>query len=313
MRMGFLFFLNPVKKQPKFMEENAMKLSLLLMGLAGIFLTGCVSLNEEKVSPEAPVSLHPPARELLNADPASLYFKSLHTVTDIPLRSRTIQHVAEVAGPAVVSVYVRTETPVTVRLLPIKLAFTGISAKLPGIGLGSGFFIHPSGYILSNAHVIHNAAEIRVMTKDGLDFAAHVVAADPVYDLALLKIDAPKNTKFPFLKMGDSDELRIGDQVIAIGNPLGLGHTVTSGIISHPGRSLFEEKEPNGRYVRYLQTDAAINSGSSGGPLITLTGAWIGLNTAKLENSQGIGFTVPSHLVQEFLNNVLKGNGTPIK
>jgi serine protease Do len=214
-----------------------------------------------------------------------------------------------VAGPAVVSIYVKTETPVKVRLIPIQLPFTGLPAKLPGVGLGSGFIIHSKGYILSNEHVIRNASEIRVMTQDGTDHVAKVLATDPVYDLALLKIDSPGDRPLPFLPMGNSDAIRGGDHVVAVGNPLGFGHTVTTGVISHTGRSLFEEKNPNGRYVRYIQTDAAINPGSSGGPLITLTGSWVGLNTAQIANSQGIGFTVPSSQVLEFFGNVLEGRG----
>ncbi len=290
-----------------------MKTSMGLMLLSTALLSGCVSLVEERVAPDAPVSLYPAASGLKGAMPVNLYVESQITVTDMPLRARTIQRVAGAADPTVVSIYVRTETPVKVRLIPIKLPFTGIPAKLPGIGLGSGFFIHPSGYVLSNEHVIRNAAEIRVMTQTGTDHVARVVATDPVYDLALLKVDSPNKIPFAFLPMGDSDALRGGDHVIAVGNPLGFGHTVTAGIISHTGRSLFEEKEANGRYVRYIQTDAAINPGSSGGPLITLAGAWIGLNTAQIENSQGIGFTVPSNQVREFLGNVLEGNGHPVE
>ena len=275
-------------------------------------LSGCISLDEKKVPPEAPVSLHSAAKSLSGMTPDGLYVESKVTVSDIPLRSRTFQRIAERADPAVVSIYVRTATPVKVRLIPINLPFTGIPAKLPGVGLGSGFFIHPGGYVLSNEHVIRNAAEIRVMTQDGSDHAAEIIATDPVYDLALLKI-APGKTPFAFLPMGDSSAIRGGDHVIAVGNPLGLGHTVTAGIVSHTGRSLFEEKTATGRYVRYIQTDTAINPGSSGGPLITLTGSWIGLNTAQIANSQGIGFTVPSNQVREFLTNVLEGNGLPVE
>ena len=289
-----------------------MKTFMPLLLLSTLLLSGCVSLVEERVAPDAPVSLYPAASGLKGARPVNLYVESQATVTDSPLRTRTIQRVAGAADPAVVSIYVRTETPVKVRLIPIKLPFTGIPAKLPGIGLGSGFFIHPSGYILSNEHVIRNAAEIRVMMQDGTDHVARVVATDPVYDLALLKVAADK-IPFAFLPMGDSTALRGGDHVIAVGNPLGFGHTVTAGIISHTGRSLFEEKKAHGRYVRYIQTDAAINPGSSGGPLITLAGAWIGLNTAQIENSQGIGFTVPSSQVREFLANVLEGSGQPVE
>ncbi len=227
------------------------------------------------------------------------------------MRSRTIQEV--VADSAVVSIYVKTETPVKVRLIPIKFSFTGIPASLPGIGLGSGVFIHPSGYLLSNEHVIRNAAEIRVLTSDGKDHVARIVATDPVYDLALLKIESSNKTPFFYLPMGDSTAVRGGDHVIAVGNPLGLGHTVTAGIISHTGRILFEEKDMDGRYVRYIQTDVAINPGSSGGPLITLAGAWVGLNTAQIADSQGIGFTVPSSQVKEFIANVLVGNGTAVE
>ncbi|RKX43204.1 MAG: hypothetical protein DRP64_08585 [Verrucomicrobia bacterium] len=291
------------------MKKTAVALPLL----AAFLLSGCVSLNEEKILPDTPVQLYPAAQQLKGSQPAQLYVETQLTVSDTPLRSRTFQRVAEVAGPAVVSIYVRTETPVKVRLIPIKLPFTGIPARLPGIGLGSGFFIHPKGYVLSNEHVIRNAAEIRVMSQSGTDYIAKVVATDPVYDLALLKVDAPNKLPFPFLPMGDSTAIRGGDHVIAVGNPLGFGHTVTAGIISHTGRSLFEEKEGHGRYVRYIQTDAAINPGSSGGPLITLTGSWIGLNTAQIANSQGIGFTVPSSQVREFLGNVLEGESQSVE
>ena len=274
---------------------------------------GCISLVEEKIPPETPAILHPAAKELKGAPPAKLYVESELTVSEMPLHSRTFQRVAAAADPAVVSIYVKTETPVKVRLIPIKLPFTGIPAKLPGVGLGSGFFIHPDGYVLSNEHVIRNAAEIRVMTQSGTDYVATLIATDPVYDLALLKVDSPNQLPFAFLPMGDSTQIRGGDHVIAVGNPLGFGHTVTAGIISHTGRSLFEEKEVNGRYVRYIQTDAAINPGSSGGPLVTLTGSWIGLNTAQIANSQGIGFTVPSNQVLEFLGNVLAGTNLPVE
>ena len=279
---------------------------------ATLLLSGCVSLNEEKVEASTPVQLHPSAGSLIGSTPADLYTETQVTVPDIPLQSRTIQQVAAKADPAVVSIYVKTATPVKVRLIPFNLPFTGIPAKLPGVGLGSGFFIHPNGYLLTNHHVINNATEIRVMTFDGKDYPARLIASDPVYDLALLKVNLPNKTPAAFLPMGDSEDLLGGDLVIAVGNPLGFGHTVTSGIISHTGRSLFEEKELGGRYVRYIQTDTAINPGSSGGPLITLSGAWIGLNTAQIANTQGIGFTVPSSQVKEFIANVLAGNGTPV-
>ena len=282
---------------------------LLTVGL----LNGCVSVTERDVSPETPIQLYPAAATLKEADPASLCLKAKQTVADIPLHSQTIRTIAANVDSAVVSIYVKTATPVKVRLLPIKLKFTGLPATLPGVGLGSGFFIHPNGYLLTNEHVIHHATDIRVMTHNGTDYIAKLIAVDPVYDLALLKIESPNHLKFSFIPMGDSTQSRGGDHVIAVGNPLGLGHTVTAGIISHTGRSLFEEKEPKGRYVRYIQTDAAINPGSSGGPLISLTGAWIGLNTAQIANTQGIGFTIPSSQVQEFIDRILQGKGQHVQ
>ena len=291
-----------------------MKMILLSGALFAVnLLSGCMSVTEREVLPETPIQLYPAAAKLKGANPASLSLRGQHTVADMPLRSQTIRQVAASVDSAVVSIYVKTATPVKVRLIPIKLKFTGIPASLPGVGLGSGFFIHPSGYLLTNEHVIRNATEIRVMTHNGTDYVARLIAADPVYDLALLKVDSPNKLKFSFIPMGDSSQMRGGDHVVAVGNPLGFGHTVTAGIVSHIGRSLFEEKNPKGRYVRYIQTDAAINPGSSGGPLISLTGTWIGLNTAQISNSQGIGFTVPSAQVQEFINNILEGNGQQVQ
>jgi serine protease Do len=182
----------------------------------------------------------------------------------------------------------------------------GLPVRVPGVGLGSGFFIHPSGYLLTNDHVVRLAEKVNVLTQDGTDLEVMVVARDPVYDLALLKVIQP-GQEFPVLPMGDSKEVDSGDMVIAVGNPLGLGHTVTSGIISHTGRNLSGEPEKDERQIRFIQTDAAINPGSSGGPLITLTGAWIGVNTAGAAAGQGIGFAVPSEQVREFLDMIRKG------
>lgn len=279
---------------------------------AALLLWGCVSVNEPDVSAAAPVQLHAPAAALKAQEEVHVMVKAQQTVTDLPMRARTIQRAAAAVDPAVVSIYVKTETPAKVRLLPINLKFTGLPATLPGVGLGSGFFIHPSGYLLTNEHVIRNATEINVMTSNGNDYAAELIAVDPVYDLALLRVHSPNAVRFRFIPMGDSEQVLAGDQVIAVGNPLGFGHTVTAGIISHTGRSLFEQKDPAGRYVRYIQTDAAVNPGSSGGPLITLSGAWVGLNTAQIADTQGIGFAVPSTQVQEFINNVLNADGVQV-
>jgi serine protease Do len=232
------------------------------------------------------------------------------TVIDVPLTTRLIHEVANTSGEAVVSLYVKTQTTARVSLLPIP--GTGIPVEVPGEGLGSGFFIHPSGYLLTNNHVVRNAQQVNVMTREGEDLEAIIVARDPVFDLALLKIKNPEK-EFPVLYKGDSEEIGVGDIVIAVGNPLGLGHTVTSGIISQTGRNLTEITDEDARQIQYLQTDTAINPGSSGGPLITLTGSWIGVNTAGITQAQGLGFAVPSNQAMEFLDKVRAGEGEPLQ
>ena len=222
------------------------------------------------------------------------------------MHTQLIRQVAEKSRQAVVSVYAQTKTPYRITLFPIPLPGMGVPVRVPGVGLGSGFFIHPSGYLLTNDHVVRRAEKVNVLTQDGTDFDVIIVARDPVYDLALLKV-IESDQEFHVLPMGDSKEIDSGDMVIAVGNPLGLGHTVTSGIISHTGRNLSGKPEKGKRQIRFIQSDAAINPGSSGGPLITLTGAWIGVNTAGASSGQGIGFAVPSEQVREFLDMIRTG------
>ncbi len=155
----------------------------------------------------------------------------------------------------------------------------GFTVNVPGEGLGSGFFIHPSGYILTNEHVIRDASQMHGMTSAGETLELTLVAVDPVYDLALLKTTVT-GRKFEVLPMGDSEAAGVGEPVIAVGNPLGLGHTVTFGIVSQTDRNLTALPADGGRRIDYIQTDAAINPGSSGGPLINLSGQWIGVNTS---------------------------------
>jgi serine protease Do len=160
----------------------------------------------------------------------------------------------------------------------------------PIASLGSGFIIDPSGLIVTNNHVIANAQEITVTLSDNTTLAAHVVGRDAVSDLALLKVDA--KTPLPAAQWGDSTKTRVGDWVLAIGNPFGLGGTVTSGIISATARDIHA-----GPYDDFLQTDASINRGNSGGPMFNLAGQVIGINTAIYSpsgGSIGIGFAIPS-------------------
>ena len=153
-------------------------------------------------------------------------------------------------------------------------------------GAGSGVIISADGYILTNNHVVEGAKEVLVTLADKGEFKAQVVGKDPKTDLAVLKITADKT--LPAAAMGDSAQLRVGDWVIAIGNPFGLNHTVTSGIVSAKGRVIGA-----GPYDDFIQTDASINPGNSGGPLFNIKGELVGINTAIIPQGQGIGFAIP--------------------
>ena len=166
--------------------------------------------------------------------------------------------------------------------------------------LGSGFIIDPTGYIVTNNHVIEGAEEITVRMQDNVEYKARLIGHDPKTDLALLKIDAPK--PLPFVEWGDSDKARIGDGVLAIGNPFGLGGTVTAGIVSARQRDINA-----GPYDDFLQTDAAINRGNSGGPMFDVDGKVIGINTAIFSpsgGSIGIGFALPSSLAKGVIDQL---------
>ena len=159
--------------------------------------------------------------------------------------------------------------------------------------LGSGFIIDPSGIVVTNNHVIEGADAITVRLQDDTEFEAELLGTDPKTDLAVLKID-PAGQDLPFVEFGDSDALRVGDWVVAIGNPFGLGGTVTAGIVSARGRDIGQ-----GPYDDFIQTDASINRGNSGGPLFDLEGRVIGINTAIFSQSGGsigIGFAISSQL-----------------
>jgi serine protease Do len=164
--------------------------------------------------------------------------------------------------------------------------------------LGSGFIIDKDGYIITNNHVVDEADEIKVKLIDGREFKAKVIGKDSKSDLALIKISSLFKD-LPALNLGDSDKIRVGDWVIAVGNPFGLANTVTQGIISARGRVL-----GTGPYDNFLQTDAPINPGNSGGPLVNMKGEVIGINTAIIARGQGIGFAVPSNMAKSIISQL---------
>jgi Do/DeqQ family serine protease len=176
--------------------------------------------------------------------------------------------------------------------------------------LGSGVIVDPSGFVVTNNHVIEGADEIKVALADKREFEAELVLKDPHTDLAVLRIKDGRN-QFPTIELGNSDELDVGDLVLAIGNPFGVGQTVTHGIVSALARTQIGATD----YKSFIQTDAAINPGNSGGALIDLAGRLVGINTAiysRSGGSQGIGFAIPANMVRVVVASAKTG-GTTVK
>tara|TARA_B100000161_G_scaffold188314_1_gene136184 strand:- start:173 stop:1573 length:1401 start_codon:yes stop_codon:yes gene_type:complete len=184
---------------------------------------------------------------------------------------------------------------------PFKDMFEGAPQERQTSALGSGFIIDESGIVITNNHVIKDADDIYVRANGDKEYKATIIGADPLSDIAVLKIDS--KDKFKPVRFGDSDKARIGDWVVAIGNPFGLGGTVTAGIVSARNRSIGLS-----RYEDYIQTDASINQGNSGGPLFNLEGDVVGINTAILgqSGSIGIGFAIPSNSAKKVIDQLIK-------
>jgi Do/DeqQ family serine protease len=232
-----------------------------------------------------------------------------------PSRSRSFVSTAvERVGPAVVRI--DTERTVT-RRVPGPLFndpffrdfFGGPMGSAPSFeqrlqGQGSGFIIDSNGIILTNAHVVDRADRVTVTLKDGRTFDGEVRGADGVTDLAVVQIDAARD--LPVARLGDSDQVQVGDWAIAVGNPLGLDNTVTLGIISTLNRSSSAVGIPDKR-IDFIQTDAAINPGNSGGPLLNDQGEVIGINTAIRANAMGIGFAIPVNKAKEISAQLIRG------
>lgn len=176
--------------------------------------------------------------------------------------------------------------------------------RVLGEGSGSGFIFDPAGKILTNYHVVKGAHAIRVELQDGRALSAEVIGADPLTDVALLRVPVQG---LPALPLGDSEAIRVGDWVVAIGNPFGLEHTVSAGIISAKERTNQDVQlgDPDA-YYSFLQTDASINPGNSGGPLIDLNGRVVGINTAINQGANNIGFAIPVNMILDLLPRLLK-------
>lgn len=237
------------------------------------------------------------SKELIAEDGVRISTESLELAREL---SEAFSYVAEKAAPAVV--YIETEKVVSIprNIFPFDFFGDEFFKRFFSIpryrqrGAGSGFIISSDGYVVTNNHVIQGAQKITVKLVDGRSFKAKIVGTDPFSDIALLKINT---NNLPVLKLGNSDLIKVGEWVIAIGNPFGLSHTVTVGVISAKGRSGIGISD----IEDFIQTDAAINPGNSGGPLLNLKGEVIGMNTAIFTRSggyMGIGFAIPSNIVK---------------
>ena len=237
-----------------------------------------------------------------------LNFSTISNAKDIPA---SFADLAEKLMPSVVNI--STTTTITTRTNPFPFQFPpgspfedmfkdfGTPQERKTSALGSGFIISDDGIVITNNHVIQGAEDVFVRAKGDQEFKAKILGADPGMDIAVLKIESDE--KFVPVKFGDSDKSRIGDWVIAIGNPFGLGGTVTAGIISARNRSIGLS-----RYEDFIQTDASINQGNSGGPLFNMNGDVIGINTAILgqSGSIGIGFAIPSNSADRVIKQLIE-------
>jgi len=209
--------------------------------------------------------------------------------------SLSLAPLVETVEPAVVNVYVTSIQHLDgASRLHVMM---GIPTEREVQGQGSGFVISPDGYILTNHHVAENAKDIKVKFQGGQEYVATVVGTDPSSDVALLKIKVDK--EIPYLKLGNSDTAKVGDWVMAVGNPLGLGHTVTAGIISGKERDISEQLQEE-----FLQTDASINPGNSGGPLVGMNGEVLGMNTAIVSGANSVGFAIPASYIQNVVEQL---------
>jgi len=232
--------------------------------------------------------------------------------TDPARRSRVVEAV-ERASPAVVNI--STEQVVVQRGTPFggdpffdqffRDFFDSRPRRSTRTSLGSGVIVQSDGTILTNEHVILRGGRIHVTLADGREFEAKLVGRDPESDLAVLRINAGS---LPHIALGHSDDLMIGETVIAIGNPFGLSHTVTTGVISATKRSLQSGERT---FTDFIQTDASINPGNSGGPLLNILGQLIGINTAIYGNAQGIGFAIPVDRARRSMDSLVAGRHPP--
>jgi serine protease DegQ len=230
-------------------------------------------------------------------------FESASSERSAEVVASSLSTAARAAAPAVVSISTSKAVRNPHSTDPWFRFFFGDQLdSQPQSGLGSGVIVSPAGYILTNHHVIEEADEIAIQLSDGRRAQARTIGTDPETDLAILKIDL---SDLPVILLGDSEQLEVGDTVLAIGNPFGVGQTVTSGIVSALGRSQLGINT----FENFIQTDAAINPGNSGGALVDVRGQLVGINTAiysRSGGSMGIGFAIPTSLARSVMESIVR-------
>jgi Do/DeqQ family serine protease len=274
-----------------------------------IMLGGLVPLASVVTIATASQSLNPQPSIAQSSDPAPVLLAQNRTGSLAAAGGTNfIADAVDRVGPAVV----RIDASRTLRTSrnemfdnPISRQFFGEGDEMPQerqeSGTGSGFIISADGLVVTNAHVIARADTVMVTLRDGREYSGKVLGADPLTDLAVIRIQA---NNLPVAPLGNSDQLRPGEWAIAIGNPLGLDNTVTAGIISATGRTSADVGIPDKR-VGFIQTDAAINPGNSGGPLLNQRGEVIGVNTAIRRQAQGLGFAIPINKAQNITQQLI--------
>lgn len=276
----------------QFLRQSGIALAIILGAMLTISVT--LVLPAQALAPTAPIA----QRQI--------------PIPDTGNRNSFVTAAVDRVGPAVVRI--DTERTITRRVDPLfedpafrrffgNDAFSQLPQERRLRGQGSGFIIDKSGVILTNAHVVDQADKVTVLLKDGRTFQGKVQGADEVTDLAVVKIDGKD---LPVADLGDSNQVKVGDWAIAVGNPLGLDNTVTLGIVSTLQRSSAQVGIPDKR-LDFIQTDAAINPGNSGGPLLNSQGEVIGINTAIRPDAMGIGFAIPVNQAKAISGQLAKG------
>lgn len=279
--------------------------ALLVLFGAGIATASSYATSHWGMPPQQAIAQPPQTTATAQASPVS----APASAALLPGDTNFVTNVVNQVGPAVVRIdsarKVESHAPAIFNDPTFRQFFGNQVPNPPSSeierGVGSGFVVSADGEIITNAHVVDGADTVQITLKDGRTFEGKVLGADPVTDVAVIKIDA---TNLPTVKLSNSEQIQPGEWAIAIGNPLGLDNTVTAGIISATGRSSGQVGIPNER-VDYIQTDAAINPGNSGGPLLNQQGEVIGMNTAIIQNAQGIGFAIPINTVERIATQIV--------